>query len=319
MTTRREALGALAAALAARPLATGAQTARRIPRVGILSTVDLGADGDNLREALQQRGYIDGASVMLLWRSAEGGGSERVAELVAELVRLKVDAIVTVGSSATLAAKKATTTTPIVFEVGDAIGGGFVQSLARPGGNLTGISTQISDLAPKCLQLLKEVRPDLSELTVLYSSRNISAETFLREAKSAAPALRLTIQPVATAGVTDLDAALAAIERSGSRAMVVLDSEDDRVAAFAIRNRTVTLGMRQLGNHGLLISYGVTNVQVNRYLADYVDRILKGAKPGDLPVQQPTKLELAINLKTAKAIGIAIPQQLLLRADEVIQ
>ena len=312
MTARREVLAALAAALATWTVSTGAQTTRHLPRIGILSATDLGQDREGLIKALREAGYVDSASATLLWRSADGKGSERLDELVTELARLKTDVIISMGSAPTLAAKKATSAIPIVFEVGDAIGAGFVQSLGRPGGNLTGISTQIADFAPKCLQLLTEVRPELTEVTAAH-------EFAQHRRRNAAPALRLRIQPVAAATFADLDAALAGVERSGSRAMVVLDREDDRVGAFAVKNRIVTLGLRQLGDHGLLLSYGVAGAQINRQLANYVDKILNGAKPADLPVQQPTKFDLVINLKTAKAIGIAVPQSLLLRADEVIQ
>jgi putative ABC transport system substrate-binding protein len=317
MTTRRKALAALVLPFAD-PLGVSAQPPRRVPRIGILSAIDQGADKENLIQALQESGYVDRASAILEWRSADGEG-ERLAELAGELVRLKVDVIITLGSSPTQVAKRTTSTIPIVFEAGDPVGAGFVSSLGRPAGNLTGISIQLPDLAPKCLQLLKDVRPELSELTVLFSPGNTSATYFLREAQSTAPRLQVKIQPVAARTPADLDFALAAIERARPRAMIVLDDYGDRVGAFAIKNRIAALGLRQFADPAFLISYGITSAEISRQLTTYVDKILKGAKPADLPVQQPTKFELVINMKTAKAIGVAIPQSMLLRADEVIQ
>jgi putative ABC transport system substrate-binding protein len=318
MTTRREALAALASVPAAWMLVSQAQTPRHMPRIGILTTIDQGADKEDLIRALKESGYVDRASAMLEWRSAEGK-SERLAELADELVRLKVDVIIALGSGPTQVVKRTTSSIPIVFEAGDPVGAGFVPSLGRPTGNLTGISIQLPDFAPKCLQLLKDVRPELTELTVLFSPGNASATYFLREAESAAPRLQLRIQPVTARTPADLESALAAIERARPRAMIVLDDYGDRVGAFAIRNRIAALGLRQFADRAFLISYGITSVEISRQLAVYVDRILKGAKPADLPVQQPTKFELVINTKTARAIGVAIPQSMLLRADEVIQ
>jgi putative ABC transport system substrate-binding protein len=289
-----------------------------MPRIGILTTIDQGADKEDLIRALRESGYVDRASATLEWRSAEGKG-ERLAALADELVRLKVDVIITLGSAATQIAKKATSTIPIVFEAGDPVAAGFVPSLGRPEGNLTGISIQLPDLAPKCLQLLKDVRPELSELTVLFNPGNASATYFLRVADSAAPRLQLKIRSITARTAADLDAALAAIERARPLAMIVLDDYGDRVGAFAIRNRIAALGLRQFADPALLISYGITSVEISRQLAIYVDKILKGAKPADLPVQQPTKFDLVINMKTAKLIGVAIPQSLLLRADEVVK
>jgi putative ABC transport system substrate-binding protein len=317
MTTRRKALAALVLPFAA-PLGVSAQSPRRIPRIGVLSAIDQGADKETLIQALRESGYVDGVSAALEWRSAEGK-VERLAELAAELVRLKVDVIITLGSSPTQVVKRTTSTIPIVFEAGDPVGAGFVPSLGRPAGNLTGISIQLPDLAPKCLQLLKDVRPELSELTVLSAPGNASAKYFLREAESAAPRLQLKIQSVTARTAADLEAALADIERARPRAMIVLDDYGDRVGAFAIKNRIAALGLRQFADPAFLISYGITSAEISRLLASYVLKILKGAKPADLPVQQPTKFDLVINMKTARALGLAIPQSLLLRADEVIQ
>ena len=316
MTTRREALAALASAPAAWMLASEAQTPRHMPRIGILSAIDQGADKETLIQALLESGYVDGASARLEWRSAEGKG-ERLAELAGELVRLKVDVIIALGSSPTQVAKRTTSTIPIVFEAGDPVGAGFVASLGRPAGNLTGISVQLPDLAPKCLQLLKDVRPDLSELAVLFSPGNTSATYFLREAQSAAPRLQLKIQSVTARTPADLDAALTAIERVRPRAMIVLDDYGDRVGAFAIKNRIAALGLRQFADPAFLISYGITSMEISRQLAIYVGKILKGAKPEDLPVQQPTKFELVINMKTAKALGLTEPPSLLIGAEVI--
>jgi putative ABC transport system substrate-binding protein len=322
---RRTFVCVVGGGLIAAPLAVHAQQSRRMPRIGVLSPFRSGTQTEDLTRGLQEYGYVDGRNVVIDWRWSDGR-HERLPELAAELVRLKVDVIIAFGSEATQAARTATSTIPIVFG-GPAypVETGFVQSLARPGGNLTGITNELSDLAGKYLQLIREVLPEASELAVIWSPNNPGTALFLRDAERAAAQLRFKTQAVALTDGTDLDRAFAAMERARPHAMVVQPiaitfEYDTRISEFAIKNRIVTItGAKKLAERGLLMSYGLSWVEGGRQLASYVDRIVKGAKPADLPVEQPTKFELVINLKTAKALGLTLPQPLLLRADEVIQ
>jgi putative ABC transport system substrate-binding protein len=321
MSTRRGALAALASALAAWPLASRGQTLRRVPHIGILSWYR--QTEEDLTRALQQVGYVDGRSAIIDWHWSAGKGQE-LAEIAAVLVKAEVDVIVALGSEATLAAKEATTTIPIVFSARDPVAAGFVQSLARPGANLTGISNQRSDLASKLLQLLRDLLPDASEVAVIWSPTNASTAVFLHDAEAVSAQYRFKINPVAIANAEDLEPGLAEVGRARPRAIIVTlqpitVAYDTRIGAFALNNRIVTLaGTRRMVERGQLMFYGPTASEGARQIADYVDKVLKGVKPADLPIQQPTKLELVINLKTAKALGLTIPQSLLLRADEVI-
>ena len=311
-------------ALLVAPLAARAQKPRRVAHIGILSPQRTGPELEDLARALQQFGYVDGRSAVIEWRGSDLG-SEHLAELARELVDLKVDVIIALGSEAAQAAKQATTTIPIVFGTGDPVGTGLVQSLARPGGNLTGISNQLSDLATKYLQLLRDALPEASDLAVLWSPANASMAHFLRDVDRVAAQLRFTIRAVAIANAEDLDAAFAAMARARPRAMLVLGwqltfANESRISEFAITNRIPTLSSaKRMVERGLLMFYGPTLAEGSRQIADYVDKILKGAGPSGLPIQQPTKFEFVVNLKTAKALGITIPQSVLLRADEVIQ
>jgi putative ABC transport system substrate-binding protein len=323
---RRTFVCSVAGGLLAAPLGAGAQQSRRgrVARIGILSQFRTGAATEELALALQQFGYGDGRSAVIEWRWADDK-NEQFADLASELVRLKVDVIIAMGSEATEAAKQATSTIPIVFAAGNAVETGFVRSLARPGGNLTGITNQLSDLATKYLQLLRDVLPEVFGVAVLWSQTNASMARFLHDAEIAAPQFRFKIQGFAIASADEVDAAFAAIERFGPRAMIVLGptlvfENDSRISEFALKNRIATLsGTRRMVERGLLMFYGPTSAEGAMQMANYVDKILKGAKPADLPVQQPTKFEFVVNLKTAKALGLAIPQSLLVRADEVIQ
>jgi putative ABC transport system substrate-binding protein len=322
---RRTFVCSVASGLLAVSLGAGAQQSRRgrVARIGILSQSRTGAGTEELALALQQFGYGDGRSAVIEWRWADDK-SERFAALASELVRLKVDVIVAMGSEATEAAKQATSTIPIVFAAGNAVETGFVRSLARPGGNMTGITNQLSDLATKYLQLLRDALPEVSGVAVLWSQTNASMARFLQDAEIASPQFRFKIQGFAIASADEVDLVFAAIERFGPRAMIVLPTlvfeNDSRISEFAIKHHIATLsGTRRLVERGLLMFYGPTAAEGAMQMANYVDRILKGVKPADLPVQQPTKFEFVVNLKTAKALGLTIPQSLLLRADEVIQ
>ena len=324
MMDRRTFVCSVAGGLLAAPLGARAQKPRRVPRIGILSPYRAGAETEELIRNLQQFGYFDGRNAVIEWRSSYGN-DERLVELASELARLKVDVIVAMGSEATQAAKQATSTIPIVFTAGNAVETGFVQSIARPGSNLTGITNQLSDLATKYLQLLRDVLPEVSEVAILWSQTNASYARFVRDAEGAAPQMRFKIQSVAVANSEDLDSAFAAIVRARPHAMIVLGTafifeNDVRISEFAIKNRIATVSVtRSMVERGLLMFYGPTLAEGSKQIADYVNKILKGAKPADLPVQQPTRFEFVVNLKTAKALGLTIPRSLLLRADEVIQ
>ena len=284
------------------------------------------------RQALKELGWVEGANLAIEQRYAHGD-AERYGELAAELARLKVDVLVTDGSPATKGAQQATTTTPIVFVAGDPIARGFVTSLSRPGGNLTGVSLITGDLAVKRIELLKQTVPTLARLAILEDQ---SARTVVPGEMSLGSnwqafetvARQLGVQLTAVQGVRkpdDLDGAfaLAAKERAGGMlvlASALFSSYAQQIVTLAAKTRIPTIyehqGFVELGG---LMSYGASHRDVFRRVAAYADRILKGAKPADLPVEQPTKLDLAVNLKTAKTLGLTIPQALLLRVDQVVQ
>jgi putative ABC transport system substrate-binding protein len=317
----------LALSLFVAPLAAGAQPATKVPRVGILVA------GSNpgqsylsaLRQGLHELGYVEGQSIAIEYRWAEGK-YERLPELAAELVRLKVDVIVAVATPAVQAAKQATKAIPIVMlSVGDPVATGFVVSVARPGGNITGLANIASELVGKQLQLLREVVPTFSLVAVLWNPANPSNASQLREAKAAARALGVRVQPLEAQGPSDIDRTFVAMTREHAGALLVLSdsmfiAQRDRIADLAAKSRLPAVyGLRLHAEAGGLMAYGANLLDLVRLTATYVDKILKGAKPADLPVEQPTKFELVINLKTAKALGLTIPQSLLLRADHAIE
>jgi putative ABC transport system substrate-binding protein len=306
-----------------------AQQAKKVPRIGYLSGLDPAresARAEAIRLALSELGYIEGQNIASEYRYAEGK-RDRLPELAAELVRLKVDVIVAVGGDPLiLAVKKATKTIPIVM-VGsgtDPVAAGLVESLARPGGNVTGITNLTGELGGKRLDLLKEAVPKLARVAVLYDPATSSIE--VKEALStAARALRLTIQPWEARGADDLDKVFAALSKQRPDGLyvpggLVLVANGKRIADFASKSRLPSVyGRREFVDAGGLMSYGSDLAVSYRRVAYYVDKILKGAKPADLAIEQPTKFELAINLKTAKQIGVTIPQSMLYRADKVIK
>ncbi len=311
------------------PLAADAQQPGKVFQIGYLgnSTPSLeSALVEGFRRGLHEHGYVEGQNIILHYRWAEGR-IEPLSSLAAELVQLKVDVIVTSGTPAGLAAKRATTTIPIVVaDVGDAIGAGLVLSLARPGGNVTGLSGLTPELEGKRLELLKETVPQLSRIAVLMNPANPFTPLAWKETQTAARALRITLQPAEVRVVDDFERVFAAIRKAKPDAMVViadrpfLISHRARIVSFAAQQRLPTIySFREFVEEGGLIVYGPSFVEMFRRAATYVDKILKGAKPADLPVEQPTKFELVINLKTAKALGLTIPQSVLIRADEVIQ
>jgi len=310
---------------AAWPLAAVAQTPPKIPRVGC---VVAGTDGGPIFEAFRQRlrelGYLDWQTIALEVRWLEGR-LERIPELVAELVGLKVDVLVATNNSAALAAKNATGTIPIVIIAADPVGQGLVASLSRPGGNVTGLSVFSEAITGKRLQLLKEVVPGLARIAVLRNPMATSQTVFWQETDAAARKLGVVLKPLEVRGPTDFEAAFAAAKQSDAQALLALDDpltiaySDRIVALVAISRLPAMYGFREFPVFGGPMSYGPNQVDLFRRAATFVDQILKGAKPADLPVEQPTKFELVINLKTAKALGLTIPTSIMALADEVIE
>ena len=323
---RRKFVTGLGLILAA-PLAADAQQTGKVRRVGYLSA---GSRSDRypdvFRQGLRDLGWVEGQNIVIEGRWAEGR-YDRLPDLAAELVRLKVDVIVANPTPAAAAAKKATGTIPIVIiSVGDPVGQGFITSLARPGGNVTGLSYSVGlEITGKQLELLKETIPKVRRVAILTNPGNLSHALSIREAKVAARSLGVQLQLLEARGPNEFDDAFAAMARERVGALlVVADSmfilHRARLADLAAKSRLpAAYSLRDHVEAGGLMSYGPSLLDNFRRAATYVDKILKGAKPADLPVQQPTKFELVINLKTAKALGLTIPQSLMVRADEVIQ
>ncbi len=308
------------------PLAADAQQATKVPRIGYLSP---GAPGDfrieAFRRGLREFGYVEGQNILLEGRWA-GGRNEALPQLAAELVRLKVNLIVIHSSAAARAVQKATTTIPIVIAgVGDPVGIGLVASLARPGGNITGSSILSPELSGKRLELLKEAVPAVSRVAMLRNPNNPAASLASKETEAAARRLGVQLQVLEVRRREEIDGAVLAMIRERADALIVLPdpmvvSLRERLADLALKNRLPAIfEQREHAEAGGLMAYGASLTDSIRRAAYFVDKILKGAKPGDLPVEQPTKFELVINLKTAKALGLTIPQSVLIRADEVIQ
>jgi putative ABC transport system substrate-binding protein len=274
-----------------------------------------------LRAGLRELGYVEGKNIVIEVRWAEGK-YDRLPELAAELVNLKVSVIVVYGTKAAVAAKRATTTIPIVVGSGDAIGQGLVTNLARPGGNLTGTTTFTSELAAKRLELLKEAVPRITQVAFLVNLAY--PPSTLQALETAAEALKLALPQFPVRGPDEFDSAFATIVTRRIDAVVVqadtmFEVNAKAIADLAIKHRLPSVGTVDFAEAGGLIGIGANLLEGHRRLAVYVDKILKGANPGDLPVERATKFELVIDLKTAKALGLTIPQSLLLRADEVIQ
>ena len=320
------ALGALLFALSLS--AEAQQATKRIPRVGFLSLNTAFVQKDRVeafREALRKLGYVEGQNIIIDYRFADGK-SERLPGLVAELVALKVDVIVTAGNSATGPAKDATKTIPIVMmNDSDPVGQGHIDSLARPGGNITGLSSTDFDLADKRLELLKEIVPKLSRVAVLRDLTNQAAELAGREIDPTARALKLQVQWFDLAKVEDFDGQFKAITKWRAGGLVVgggplMIRNRKRVIEFAAKSKLPAIyGREEFVQDGGLVNYSASVLDLTRRSATYVDKILKGTKPADLPVEQPMKFELIINLKAAKQIGLTIPPNVLARADRVIR
>jgi ABC-type uncharacterized transport system substrate-binding protein len=326
---RREFLGVVGGA-AAWPLAARAQRSGRIYRIGILlpNTPAIVARNPRIQaflNGLRELGWIEGQNVTLEWRYGEGQSS-RLTALASELVDIKVDVIVTAAAPAAKAAKEATGTIPVVIlDPGDPVGAGLVRSLARPGGNVTGVTSIAPDLAAKRLALLKEIAPAIESVAVLFNASVPPAEIAMTELRMAAQTLNFQIQPVAVHGLPGLAEALAAITAARAGGLLVFPdpltfSNQEAITKFALTNKVLAVyGAKEFVSVGGLMSYGPSYSELFRRGAYFVDRILKGADPADLPVEQPTKFEMVINLKTAKALGLTVPPSMLARADEVIE
>ena len=306
-----------------------AQQPAKIPRIGYLTASSLSVNPARIeafRQGLRELGYIEGKNIVIEWRSSEGK-ADRLPALAAELVRLKVDVIVTSGPVATRAAKEATTTIPIVMAQDiDPVGSGFVASLARPGGNITGLSTFRPELSGKQLELLKEIVPRLSRVAVLGTSTQPGYAQQLREVELAAGAFGVKLQYLDVLSPKDIETAFRAADKGRADAVlmlvagVVAGDHRTEIAELAVKSRLPAIyDRREFVDDGGLMSYGTNFADLSRRAATYVDKILKGAKPADLPVEQPIKFELVINLKAAKQIGLTIPPNVLVRADKVIR
>ena len=324
---RREFIALLGGAAVGWPLAARAQQAGKLPTIGFLGQTTHSGGSEWVAafvQRLHELGWNEGRTIAIEYRWAEGR-EERFAELAAELVRLKVDVIVTSGTPQVLAAKQATSVIPIVFATaGDPVGNNLVASLARPGGNVTGLSNLISETGGKRLEFLREVVPGLRRLAILANVSNPAVVLDMGDVQAAARTLGLEVTTLEIRRAQDI---VPAFEALNGRAEALYVSSDALVNANRIRINILAVGARLPTMHGSgdyveaggLMSYGVNFPDQFRRTADYVDKILRGAKPGDIPVEQPTKFDLIINLTTAKALGLTIPESFLLRADEVIE
>jgi len=330
MVSRRQAVIAIGTGALAAPLTAFTQRPAKVARIGYLQpiTPQNGTSPflEDFRQGLRELGYVEGRNVQLEIRWGEGK-LERMPALAAELVRLNVDVIVAVSSPAVLAAKQATRTIPIVMPLSsDPVGDGLVASLARPGGNLTGLSLMTPDSVAKRLQLLKEVFPNLAHpVAVLWNPDYPGMKARFRETQGAAPAVGLAVKSVEIRDARELEQALASLDRQRPDALVLLVdpltlSQRLRIVEFATEERLPAIyEVSQFVEAGGLMSYGPNTDDLVRRSATYVDKILKGAKAGDLPVEQPERFELVINLESAKALGITFPQSILVRADRIVQ
>jgi putative tryptophan/tyrosine transport system substrate-binding protein len=305
-----------------------AQQPTKISRIGYLAPASLSALAartEAFRQGLRELGYVEGKNVVIEWRSAEGK-LDRLPALATELVHLKVDVIVTTGPTATRPAREATSTIPIVMAQDiDPVATGFVASLARPGGNITGLSSLAPQISGKQLELLKEIVPKLTRVAVLWASSNPANAQMLREMEDAAGTLGIKVQSLDILGPKDVQVAFRTASKASAEAVLVLQNgvaaaHRKELAEFAVKSRLPAVYPRlEFVADGGLMSYGASFADMDRRAATYVDKILKGAKPADLPVAQPTKFELVINLKAAKQIGLTIPPNVLARADRVIR
>ncbi len=325
---RRAFLGTLAGGLLSRPLVAEAQPARRIPRIAFLTTTspETSPTTEAFRRGLRELGYVEGQNLTVEYRWGRGT-TERFPEFAADVVRLNVDVIVAANTAAGRAAQRATKTIPIVIPtMADPVADGFAASLAQPGGNITGLSFQSPDLQGKRVQLLREALPSVSRVALLMDSNETVYRLVASEAESAVRAIGVRPEPlVEVQNPTDLAKAFSRITRERADAVLIVGGtmlyvNRVRLAQHAVKARLpMVCDVRADVEAGCLMSYGANLDDLFRRAAEYVDRILKGAKPGDLPIEQPTRFELVINLKTGKALGLTIPPSLLARADQVIE
>jgi putative ABC transport system substrate-binding protein len=330
MMNRRKLLAVLGLWLAAAPLASFAQQQGKIWRVGFLALrhvdfVDTDFYYGSFRQGMRELGYVEGRNLAIEWRSAEGK-AERLPGLAAELVQLKVDVIVTAGTAATGVAQKATATIPIVIAIAnDPVGSGFVKSLSHPGANITGLSNLTVDISPKTLEIMLSIVPRLSHVAVLVNPTNSAHAAILKSTQAAAQKLNIKVLPAEARTPQEIERAFSAMARERAGAVIiVIDAffvqQGRQIADLAAKHRLPSMsGSREYVEAGGLMSYGQNLADNYRRAATYVDKILKGARPGDLPVEQPTTFELFISRKAAKALGITIPQSILVRADKVIE
>jgi putative ABC transport system substrate-binding protein len=316
---RRKVLGVTAGLAVAAPLALAAQPAK-VPVVGVLAI----ASGEKFwrvfREDMRKQGYIDGQTVRYEYRSDEGQIT-RLPALAAELVQLKVDVIVTWLTPAAVAAKQATRDIPIVAVAGDPVASGLVESLARPGGNVTGMSSMASETAAKCVELSRDLLPQVRRVAGLINAQDPFSKPLLQRIQEAGTTAGIVIEPFIINTFAELESVFATVEKVRPDAIIVQPSlPNQRVAELALAKRLPTIAPgRQFAGLGGLMSYSVGEADLYQGVTSMVAKVLKGAKPGDLPVQQPTKFDLILNLKTANALGLTIPPGLLQRADEVIE
>jgi putative ABC transport system substrate-binding protein len=321
---RRRAFVSLLGGAAAWPLTASAQQAARIGFLGSATAAGSAKAIDELRTGLRELGYVDGRNIVIEFRWAEEK-YDRLPQLVRELIATRVDLLITHGTPGTRAARRATSTIPVVMAIsGDAVATGLVSSLARPEANVTGSTFFLPELNAKRLEVLKEVCPSISHPTALSNPDNPVSRPIIPAMQSAATALSLILEVAQAQGPSEFDRAFEAM--AGSRADSVVVTEDGEfapnfqtIAALALRNRLPSIGAKEYGEAGGLIGYGANILALYRRAAYFVDRILKGAKPADLPVEQPTRFDLVINLKTARTLDLTVPPTLLARADEVIE
>jgi len=324
---RRKFLIATAALLVAPLDVRAQQQLAKIRRIGYLSTVVLPNSDGVFAQGLRELGYIEGKTLVIERRYADGN-HERLPSLAAELVKLNVEVIVALATPAALAAQRATSTIPVVaFSVGDPVASGLAVSLARPGGNITGLSTVGPDISPKYLELLREMMPGLSRVAILANPNHTAHPLYLKSIDAAGMQLRLKTIRVHAATMEDIERGFASMTRDRVEALIVLgdpflaaDAQNAQIVNLAIKYRLPFVVATAVNvRNGGLMSYGVDFAELARRAATFVDKILKGAKPGELPFEQPTRLLLVINAKTAKALGITIPRSILMRADEVVE
>jgi len=306
----------------------GQQQAEKVYRLGYVGYDKPGSDPSaiaGLRQGLRELGYVENQNIFIEYRFAEGQ-PDRVPGLISELTNLKVGVLITQGTAVTVAAKRATTTTPIVTVSADPVGLGLVKSMGHPGGNITGLSFgQGEDFGGKWLELIKETVPKVSRVEIIWNPANRTSTATVKQLERLAPGLNLQLSPHSVRSAADIDAAFADVSRARAAALIVLTDplvvsrKAQLVELTAARHIPTIYGLREFIEAGGLMSYGPSLIDLWRRSAAYVDKILKGAKPADLPVEEPTRFELVINMKTAKALGLTIPQTLLLRADQVIE